>query len=251
MLGRGRGLDVESGERGTRQVPMTADRDLAGGRVELGEQRAVLVVGVGGLRDGEHGGVLELAGPGVGDRALIRGGRGEPGLHEVVAVAEVGQEQGRVDGRDHAAQPQPLVRVRRDHLGHRLGLDGVPQLDDREPCEAGVREPFELGHQILAQGAARTVVDQRRLTGGEHSGGVAHRTYDRAVHGRRQVVVERHAPRDSGEEPLDGLLAGVGVQSADDGDVHGQGAGVRAGVGVGARAGTRAGVAVHRARRAL
>ncbi len=103
-------------------------------------------------------------------------------------------------------------------------LDGVPQFDDGEPGQARVGEPLQLGHEVLAQGAARAVVDQRRLSAGEHAGGVPDGAEDRAaLSGGGQVVVERHAARDGGQEPFDGGPAGVGVQPADDRDGQGDG----------------------------
>lgn len=104
LRGGGR-LHVEARERGARQVAV-ADRDLAGRRVELGEERAVLGVGGRGVQDGEHRRVLQLARPGVGDRAPVAGGSGEPRVEQVVAVGEAGQEQARVDGRHDAGQAQ-------------------------------------------------------------------------------------------------------------------------------------------------
>jgi hypothetical protein len=192
-----------------------ADRDLAGRRVQLREQLAVLVVGLGGLGDREDGGVLQLAGEGVGDRALVGGGGGETAVGQVVAVAEVRQDQGRVDGGDHAGDGEPAGR---DDLGHGLGLDGVPQLDDGQGRPPGVRESLQLRHQVLAQGTAGTVVDERRLPRVQDAGGVPDGPYDRAGRGRRQVVVERDAAGHVGEQPGHGRPAGVGVQPADDHD---------------------------------
>ncbi|KPH96924.1 hypothetical protein OK006_1626 [Actinobacteria bacterium OK006] len=185
--------------------------------MELGQQRAVLVVGLFRGDDGEDGGVLQLAGEGVGDRAPVGGGRGEADLGEVVAVGEVGQEQGRVDGGDHGGQPEPS---RRDDLGHGLGLDRVPQFDDGEACQARVREAPQLRHQILAQGAARAVVDERGLARRHDSGGVPDRTDDCARRGRRQVVVEGDAVGNVGEQPCDGGLPRIRVQAADDHDAE-------------------------------
>ncbi|GAA3821482.1 hypothetical protein GCM10023083_63570 [Streptomyces phyllanthi] len=180
----------------------------------------VLVVGLRGVGDGQDRGVLQLAGERVGDRALV-GGRGrEAALGEVVAVGEVRQHQRRVDRGDHRGDRQP---ARRHHLRHRLGLARVPQLDDREPGEPGsgtFGESLQLGDQVLAERTARTVVDQRGPPPGQYPGAVPDRPQDRALGGGRQVVVERHAVRDLGQQTPDSGLAGVGVQAADDRDGH-------------------------------
>ncbi len=183
--------------------------------MQLGEQLAVLVVGLRGLGDREDGGVLQLAREGVGDRALVGRGGGETAVGQVVAVAEVRQDQGRVDGGEHAGDGEPAGR---DDLGHGLGLDGVPQFDDGQRRPPGIGEPLQLRDQVLAQGAAGTVVDQRRLPRVEDAGGVPDGPYDRAGRGRGEVVVEGDAAGDVGEQSRHGGPAGVGVQPADDHD---------------------------------
>ncbi len=214
VLGGRGGLDVESGAYGARQVAV-ADQDLAGRRVQLREQLAVLVVLVRRLHEGEDGRVLQLAREGVGDRALIGGCCGQAPLGQVVAVGEVRQQQGRVDGGDHAGQAETAGG---DHLRHRLGLHGVPQLDDGERRAARLLDALQLRHQVLAQGAAGAVVDEGRLGGGARAIGVADRPYDGAGDGRGEVVVERDTAGHLDEQPVDGGPAGVGVQSADDHD---------------------------------
>lgn len=221
MLSGGGRLDVETGQhRPDEGGPCIrtvggVDPDLAGRRMQLCQQLTVLVVGVLGVDEGQHGRVLQLPREGVGDGAPVGGGRGETALGEIVAVAEAGQEQRRVDGGDDAGDREPAGH---DHLGHRLGLDGVPQLDDREARGAVVGESTQLGYQILAQGAAGAVVDQWRLTGGEDAGGVADGPYDGARRGRREVVVEDDAAGDVGEQACDRRPAGIDVQPADDHD---------------------------------
>lgn len=186
--------------------------------MQLGQQCAVLVVGLSLIHDREDRGVLQLAGPGVGDRAPVGGRRGEPDVGEVVAVAEAGQQEGGVDGGDDGGDgQQPALGV--DDFGHGLRLDRVPQFDDGEPGGAAVREAHEFGDQVLAQGAARAVVDQRGLALVPYAQGVADRAADRSLRGgARQVVVEGDAAGDGAQQPLHHGPAGVGVQPADDRD---------------------------------
>ncbi len=214
-LGEGRSGAFARGRHGQGVRGRCGEGDLTGRRVELGEQFPVLLVGLRGVGHGEDGGVFELAGEGVGDRALV-GRRGcQAPLRQVVAVAQVGQDQRGVDRGDHAGDREPAGR---DHLGHGLRLDRVPQFDDRHTSAAGVPDPEQFRHQVLAQGAAGAVVDEGRLGGGHDSGGVADRTDDGAGGGRRQVVVEYDAVGDVGEQLGDCRLAGVGVEAGDDHD---------------------------------
>ncbi len=113
----------------------------------------------------------------------------------------------------------------RDHLGHRLRLDGVPQLDHRQPGPPVPGQPPQLGNQVLPQGAAGAVVDQRGVARAQLPGAVAHGSPHGAGDGRGQVVVEGDAPLDRAQQLLDGRAPGVGVQSGDDRD--GQRAGHR------------------------
>lgn len=59
------------------------------------------------------------------------------------------------------------------------------------------------------------------------SGAVASRTVRATgpgLRGRREIVVERHAAGDEGQEPVHGSTAGVGAQASDQGDGEHQGA---------------------------
>jgi hypothetical protein len=56
-----------------------------------------------------------------------------------------------------------------------LGLDRVPQFDDGEARQARIREAPQLRYQILAQRAARAVVDERGLARRHDAGGVPDR----------------------------------------------------------------------------
>jgi hypothetical protein len=76
----------------------------------------------------------------------------------------------------------------------------------------------QLGDQVLAQGAARAVVDEGGLTGGEDAGASLIVRTTVPAYGRCEVVVEYDAAGDVGEQPGDGRPAGVGVQPADDRD---------------------------------
>ncbi len=134
MLGRGGSLHVETGESQLGEL-CGLSAHLAGGGVELGEQRPVLVVGVLALQDGEDGRVLQLPGPGVADRAPVAGRGREARLGQVVAVAQTGEHESRVDRRDHVGEPHRVAAVVDDGLSHPPGFDGVPQLDDGEPGE--------------------------------------------------------------------------------------------------------------------
>ncbi len=163
MLGRG---------GGTASKPVKASRassgepgaHLTGGGVELGEERPVLVVGVLAPHDGEDGGVLQLPGPGVADRAPVAGRGREARLGQVVAVAEAGEDESRIDRCDHVGEPDRVGGVLDDDLGHPLGFDGVPQFDDGEPGEAGVGEPSQLGTR-----SSRSAQHAQSLTRGASS----------------------------------------------------------------------------------
>ncbi|GAA3072276.1 hypothetical protein GCM10020254_15120 [Streptomyces goshikiensis] len=111
--------------------------------------------------------------------------------------------------------------MRGDDLGHRLGLDGVPQFDDGQPGQAAAGQPFQLGDEVLAQCAAGAVVDEGRLAPGQLARGVAHHAQDRALRCRGQVVVEGDAAGDGVQQALDDFLAGVRVEPADDDDGQG------------------------------
>ncbi len=143
MLCGGSRLHVEPGERAPCQVDRPGS-ELTCRRVELPEQRAVLLLGRRVRCHGEHGRVLHLPGPGVADRPPVGGRRGQPRLSEVVAVGEAGQDECGVDGREDIGHLGGLG-VRGDHLGHGLRLHGVPELQDGEPGAPVPREPFELG----------------------------------------------------------------------------------------------------------
>ncbi len=77
MLGGGGRLHVESCEGQPGELCGVGAHPTGGG-VELGEKRTVLVVGVLALHDGEDGGVLQLPGPGVADRALVAAAAARP-----------------------------------------------------------------------------------------------------------------------------------------------------------------------------
>ncbi len=220
VLGGGRGLHVEAGE-GQRGQLAGSGIHPSSGRVELGEQGAVLVVGLPAVDEGEYGRVLQLACPGVADRALVRGGRREADLRQVVAVDEVGQDEGRVHRGDHAGEVERVGSVLGDGLGHRLGFDGVPQFDDGQPGQTAVGQPLQLGHQVLAERAAGAVVDEGSLTTGQLTGGIAYDALDGAVGRSGQVVVEGDAAGDGVQQSVHDLAAGVGVEPGDEGDGQG------------------------------
>ncbi len=217
MLGGGGRLHVESCEGQPGELCGVGAHPTGGG-VELGEKRTVLVVGVLALHDGEDGGVLQLPGPGVADRALVAGRGREARLGQVVALAEAGQDEGGIDRRDHVGEPDRVSTVLEDHLGHSPGFDGVPQLDDGEPGDAGIGEPFQLGDQVLAQRAACAVVDQRGLFSGQLTRSVAHLAQNGAVGRTGQVVMEGDAVGHQVQEALHDLAACLGAEPGDDDD---------------------------------
>ncbi|MFC9631534.1 hypothetical protein ACFTY8_20185 [Streptomyces mirabilis] len=108
VRGGGSRVHVEAGE-GQPGEFRRADVHLAGGGVELGRERATLVVGVLALHDGDDRGVLQLPGPGVAGALVGRSGR-ETCLREIVAVAEAGEHEGWVDRRDHVGETTPCPR---------------------------------------------------------------------------------------------------------------------------------------------
>lgn len=191
--------------------------------MELGEQRVVLVVRVRAVDEREDGRVFELPGPGVADRPLIRGRRGETGFRQVVAVGEVGQDEGRVHCGDHVGEVQRVTAVRRDDLRHGPRLDGVPQFHHGERGEPVRGQPPQLRYEVLAQGAAGAVVDQRRLAGPDGAGGIAHGAPYGALARGGEVVVQGDTAGHGGEQFFDGGPAGVGMEPADDDDGQGHG----------------------------
>ena len=217
MLGGGGRLHVESCEGQPGELCGVGAHPTGGG-VELGEKRTVLVVGVLALHDGEDGGVLQLPGPGVADRALVAGRGREARLGQVVALAEAGQDEGGIDRRDHVGEPDPVSTVLEDHLGHPPGFDRVPQLDDGEPGRTAVRQPFQLRDQVLAQRAARASPDQGRLPAGKGAVGVADDAEHRAVRRRGEVVVQRDTAGDGPQKAFHDLLPRLGVQPGDEHD---------------------------------
>ncbi len=222
MLGGGRRLGVEPGEGEPRQLTGPGLHP-AGGGVELGEQGAVLVVRIRAVDEREDGRVLQLPGPGVPDGPLVGRRRGEPRLRQVVPVGEVRQDEGGVDGGDHIGQVQCPAAVRGDDLGHRTRLDGVPQFDDGEPGPPVRGQPPQFRDEVLAQRAARAVVDERGLAPGQLARGVAHQAPYGAVGRRGQVVVEGDAAGHGGEQFPHRAPAGVRVEPADDDDGQGHG----------------------------
>ncbi len=188
--------------------------------MELGEDGAVLVVCCCAVDEGEDGCVLQLPCPGVSDGPLVGRGRGQAHLGQVVAVDEVGQHERGVDRGDHAGEVEYVTAVC-DDLGHGLGLDGVPQLDDGQPGHAAVGQPFQLGQQVFAQRAAGAVVDQRGLVPGQFARSVTHQAPDRARGRCGQVVVECDAARHGVQQAVHDLPAGVGVEPSDDDDRQG------------------------------
>lgn len=200
VLARVRRLHVESreGEPGQLGRPGSG---LAGRRVQLPDQCAVLVVGHRARRHGQDRRVLHLPGPGVADGPPVGRGRRESGLGQIVAVGEAGQDERGVDRREHIGD-HGGGGVRGDHLGHGLRLDGVPELQDDEAGPPVLGEPFEFGDEILAQRAAGAGVHQRRFAGSQLPADVPQGAADRPAGGRRQVVVQCDAVRDVPQQPF-------------------------------------------------
>ncbi|CAM5276612.1 hypothetical protein SCYAM73S_03739 [Streptomyces cyaneofuscatus] len=217
MLTRGSRLHIEPGVREPRQLDRIRG-DLTCHRIHLTDQRTVLVVGRRAVGHGEDGSVLHLPGPGVPDGPLVGGGRRETCLRQVVAVGEARQDEGGIDRGDHIGDLEAARPVDRDDLGHRLRLHGVPELQDGQPGQPAVRQPLQLGDQVLPQRAARAVVDQGCLAGGQLPGGVPQGAAYGSVGRRGQVVVERDAVRNPGEQRLHHLVPHLRVQPADDDD---------------------------------
>lgn len=186
--------------------------------MELRQQCAVLVVGVVAVHEDEHRRVLQLSCPGVADGPPVRGGRRQAGVGQVVAVPEAGHDESGVDGRHHIGEFEGVAAVRDDGLGHRPRLDGVPQLDHREPGRPVGGQPLQLRHQVLAQRAAGAVVDEQGLSARQFARRVADEAPHGCLGGRGQIVVERDAAGDGAQQSFHHLSARVGVEPADDED---------------------------------